>query len=95
MRLTSRQIDIVRATVQDVAGGADVWLFGSRLDERRRGGDVDLLVQSKPPLDLLRRARLKYRLERELGLPVDVTVAEQDAEPGPFARLAMAEGVKL
>lgn len=95
MRLTARQIDIVRATVQDVARGADVWLFGSRLDERRRGGDVDLLVRSKPPLDLLRRARLKYQLEQALGLPVDVTVAGQDAEPGPFARLAMAEGVKL
>ena len=46
MRLTPTQIDTIQSTVQAVLGeGAVVSLFGSRLDDGRKGGDVDLLIE--------------------------------------------------
>ncbi len=43
MRLTPRQQQIIREAARDVFGTeARVWLFGSRVDDSRRGGDIDL-----------------------------------------------------
>ena len=48
MRLTPAQIDTIQSTVHAVLGdGAVVSLFGSRLDDSRRGGDVDLLIEAQ------------------------------------------------
>lgn len=40
-----------------VGGSARVSLFGSRLNDRRSGGDVDLLVESTPVIGFLKRGK--------------------------------------
>ena len=46
MRLTEEQAAIIRRTVREILGDdARVWLFGSRMDDDKRGGDVDLYVE--------------------------------------------------
>ena len=45
MRLQAASVETIRRVVRDEAGAhARVRLFGSRLDDAARGGDVDLLV---------------------------------------------------
>ncbi len=96
MRLTTDQIELIQTAVHDVAGSkATAWIYGSRLDDSRRGGDVDLLVQSSPQIGLLQRARIKTRLESQLGLPVDVLAASDEGTFSPFVTIAMAQGVRL
>jgi len=96
MRLTEHQIDIIRTTTEAVAGhGARAWLYGSRLDDARRGGDVDLLIQSTPPIGLLQRARIKSELERKLSMPVDVLAAPLAGGTSPFATIAQAHAQLL
>ena len=47
MRLTDQQHTIIRAAVTETFGaGANVWLFGSRVDDSQRGGDIDLLIET-------------------------------------------------
>ena len=42
MRTTPEQIEAIVKTIRSVAGpDVKVWLFGSRLDAARRGGDLD------------------------------------------------------
>ena len=73
MRLLADQIQSIQAVIRQIAGNqAKTWLYGSRLDDARRGGDVDLIVQTTPPINLMQRARIKTQLESQLGLPVDV-----------------------
>jgi len=46
MRLTASQATRIRDGVARFFGpGSRVWLFGSRLDDRSRGGDIDLYVE--------------------------------------------------
>ena len=46
MRLTPETRDIIRHSTQAVFGlDSQVKLFGSRIDDRQRGGDIDLLVE--------------------------------------------------
>lgn len=95
MRLTSDQIHTIHSTVQAVLGsGAVVSLFGSRLDDSRRGGDVDLLIEAQPEPALLDRARIKNRLEAQLQLPVDIVTASPQS-PSAFARIAKSHAQVL
>jgi predicted nucleotidyltransferase len=95
MRLTPSQITTICATARQTLGeGARVSLFGSRLDNDRKGGDVDLLVEAKQEPSLLHRALLKNLLEERLQLPVDVVTASFD-KPSPFARMARHQSVSL
>ncbi|MBS3934745.1 MAG: nucleotidyltransferase domain-containing protein [Sulfuritalea sp.] len=96
MRLTPEQIRIILNTVHAQAGpAARVVVFGSRLDDRRRGGDLDLLIESSPALDLIQRARIKRTLESQLRLPVDILAKRRDAAARPFQAIALATGIPL
>ena len=42
MRLDQSEIDALQFALQDVEG--ECFIFGSRVDDQKRGGDVDLLI---------------------------------------------------
>jgi len=72
MRLTSREIvAIEQAARETFAPRSTIRLFGSRLDDARRGGDIDLIVEPPAPLTpqelVERRTRFIARLYRLLG----------------------------
>jgi MSHA pilin protein MshC len=47
MRLSTVQIEAIKQETEHFFGAqADVWLFGSRVDDKQRGGDVDMYVKS-------------------------------------------------
>ena len=61
MRITPEQIAAIRIGVTQLAGdAARVWLFGSRVRDEARGGDVDLLVE--PDVAVAEPAQLSARL---------------------------------
>ena len=48
MPLTDQQRAINRATLAEIFGtGAEMWLFGSRVDGNKRGRDIDLLIETE------------------------------------------------
>jgi len=97
MRLSDDELATIRSVVQAHFGaGSAVWLFGSRLDDGARGGDVDLYVEPGDPLPenlFLAREALRAELERRLTQPVDVVVRRNS--PTAFMRQARAEGRRL
>jgi uncharacterized protein len=46
MRLTDRERNNIVSAVHHYDAQAQVYLFGSRVDDAKRGGDIDLLVRS-------------------------------------------------
>jgi len=68
MRLTLSQTQLITDSVHRHFGAqAKIWLFGSRTDDCKRGGDVDLYVETDRP-ELLRELRCKISLEEALDL---------------------------
>jgi len=96
MRLSSKQSDSILDIVASHAGsGAAVYLFGSRLDDRLRGGDIDLLIETDRVLDLVKRAKIKLEIESQLGLPVDIVARGRDQSPTAFQLLARSQARRL
>ncbi|MEA1050586.1 nucleotidyltransferase domain-containing protein [Lamprobacter modestohalophilus] len=97
MRLSSDDIAQIRSLVQAHFGpSTGIWLFGSRLDDQARGGDIDLYLEpERLPSDNLFLARQALRgvLERQLRQPVDLVV--NPGQPTAFMRQARAEGQQL
>ena len=94
MRLTPAQIDTIQSTVHAVLGeGAQVTLFGSRVNEQQKGGDVDLYVETAQP-DLMKKIRCKVSLQDQLDLPVDLIV-KPHGDRSTIAMIAKLEGIRL
>ena len=47
MRLYKKEIEILRESLKSLDPEGKLYLFGSRLYDDRRGGDIDLLIVSK------------------------------------------------
>lgn len=99
MRITPDQIVAIRAGVSQLAGdGARVWLFGSRVHDEARGGDVDLLVEMDVAVTepALLSARLASRVSRAMyGRKVDVLLKAPNLKLLPIHSIALAEGIRL
>lgn len=99
MRLSDTQIASIRQVVAEQAGvAATVRLFGSRLDDAAKGGDVDLLVEFPfpvaAPAPLV--ARIAGRISRALdSRKVDVVLAAPNLMSLPIHEVARREGCLL
>lgn len=99
MRLTQEQVSAIRISANEAFGpDVKVWLFGSRVDDSRRGGDIDLLVRPAPThvaSSLVSKVRFLNKLEGRIGeRKVDVVVEAAD-DARPIVRIAHETGVLL
>lgn len=99
MRLSEPDARRIRRAVSDIFGPqARVRLFGSRVDDAARGGDIDLFVEAAAPASdrLEKTLQLEARLLRELGeRRVDVVVHDPDMPLQPIHEEALQQGVAL
>ena len=99
MRLTENQQMAILEAVTEVFGtDAKVLLFGSRVDDTARGGDIDLLVHSGKPIRQRERKALQLvaRLQIRLGdQPIDVLVLDPDTARQAIHEEALRTGVEL
>jgi|DewCreStandDraft_4_1066084.scaffolds.fasta_scaffold00146_20 predicted nucleotidyltransferase len=99
MRLTAEQVATIKRLVAEVYGPeAVVWLFGSQLDDRKKGGDIDLVVEvpTGASREIWSELRLQRALEEALNeRKVDLVVHYRGDREGPFLRIAKREGVIL
>jgi predicted nucleotidyltransferase len=101
MRLTEQQHTAIRSLVTEVFGArAEVWLFGSRVDDNKRGGDIDLLIETdQVDVNALTRAEICFltKLQMKLGeqkIDVLLDYPSRKTHP-PIFSIAKKTGVLL
>ena len=66
MRLTKEELTAIVSSVAKYDTAAEVYLFGSRVDDEKKGGDIDILIKS----DLLNKDDIG-RIEEALFKRID------------------------
>lgn len=93
MRLTPFQIDSIKKVIEDYDQNARIYLFGSRTDDTKKGGDIDLLVHSEKITDEMRRM-IKIKLYDLIGeQKIDLIITSDLSKP--FVQIALEQGIKL
>ncbi|MGD9583384.1 MAG: hypothetical protein AB7V26_06910 [Lysobacterales bacterium] len=99
MRLTQAQVQTIRQAALLVAGAESrVRVFGSRLDDAARGGDIDLMLELPEPVanPALLAAQLSARVSRAMhGRKVDVLVYAPNLLRLPIHDIAFSRGQLL
>lgn len=99
MRLTPAQVDIIKSATYSVLGeGALVTLFGSRVNDHLKGGDIDLLVELDTPVANKTKAigHIYVKLIRQLGdRKIDILIKDANTQPAPVFDIAKQTGVML
>ncbi len=98
MRLPPDYVAAIKEAAREAFGAsAVVRLFGSRVHDHLRGGDIDLHVEADP-LDDEWRARMTFEhaLFRAIEpQKVDVVVTQRGVPPSAFERIAYRDGIML
>ncbi len=99
MRLSQQTQQTIRDTVREVFGiEASVKLFGSRIDDDARGGDIDLLVELPSVTEGLERKTMQLAAKLQLRIgdqPIDILALDPSTPRQSIHDHASATGVAL
>jgi predicted nucleotidyltransferase len=93
MRLNKLEQSTIKNTILSFDKDSKIVLFGSRADDNKKGGDIDLLVLSEK-LTFDDKLKILNRLYQEMGeQKIDLTIAKDSNRP--FVKIALENGVYL
>ncbi len=99
MRLTEQQQKTIKHTVTALTGNeTEIILFGSRVDDTQRGGDIDLLItltdKVEHPAELC--AKISSQLIRAFqGRKVDILLSAPNLKDLEIHAIARQKGIHL
>mgnify|MGYP002788346439 CR=1 FL=1 len=80
--------------------GDELWLFGSRVDMTKRGGDIDLYIETSfdnYDIAIEKKLAFLYELKKEIGdQKIDLVLKLKSHNYSlPIYQIAKSEGVKI
>jgi len=95
MRLTQKQINAIDESFKEVFKSGSIYLFGSRVDDSLKGGDIDLYIDTDDK-DNLYEKKIKFlvSLKRKIGeQKIDVVISKDKNRT--IEQEALKKGIKL
>lgn len=75
MRLKKNIIDKIKQSVYDSFGDVNIYLFGSRVDDTKKGGDIDIAIDSNLSRLEFRKKKVKFisnLIKNDFELKIDI-----------------------
>jgi predicted nucleotidyltransferase len=93
MRLNDSEKAAIKETINLFDDRAKIYLFGSRVDDTKKGGDIDLLIMSSK-LTFEDKIKIRLKLFDKIGeQKIDLLIAKDTSNP--FVRIALNNGMML
>ncbi len=73
-----------------------LYLFGSRVDDSKKGGDIDLLLESKDEVSSEQKIMFLANVQRNITeRKVDLLIADKNRKDLEIVRIAKETGIEL
>ncbi|MDD5267455.1 MAG: nucleotidyltransferase domain-containing protein [Methylococcales bacterium] len=93
--LTEFEINAIKQCALEIFGvNVQVFLFGSRVDDSKKGGDIDLYIKAEAGNDFSHKIKFLVALEQQIGeQKIDVVFAQDKSRA--IEQQAISTGVLL
>jgi predicted nucleotidyltransferase len=95
MRLTEFEFIALRTIIGELDPAGRIYLYGSRANDNRRGGDIDVYLQASRAIDLKTRLLTQYRLQQACNTHVDLLVKNPQQPLQAIHQIAVEQGVLI
>jgi predicted nucleotidyltransferase len=93
MRITEHEKNVIIDAVKSTDSNAKVWLFGSRTDDSKKGGDIDIGIFSSE-VDVMGEIEIRQKICDKIGeQKIDLVVSKDGQEA--FFKYAVTKGILL
>jgi uncharacterized protein len=95
MRVPKEQLVFIKMQIQLEFPEAKVYLFGSRMDDNKRGGDIDILILTSHRMTFIQESKIRTAFIKKFGDQkldlVNFTFDDDDV----FKKLVLIDAVEI
>ena len=96
MRVTNSDVQTIKEVVLKYISDATIILFGSRVDDAKKGGDIDLFVKTEMNITLQQKIKILTEMElKGIMRKVDLLIKTPSSQEQSIFKTAEKEGVVL
>jgi predicted nucleotidyltransferase len=94
MRISKEEVELLRKILADLDSEAKLYLFGSRVNDEKKGGDIDILIVSKKITKMDLR-KIKREFFNKFGeQKIDIVIDDGEYN-NPFVEKIIKDAVEL
>jgi len=94
MRLNKFEQNAIKQTFEEVFEVGEIYLFGSRVNNEKKGGDIDLYIKTKTENFQRKKITFLVKLKKLIGdQKIDVVLAK--SPQSPIDKVALSNGILL
>ncbi len=95
MRLPKEQIIFIKTSIKNILPVSKIYLFGSRVYDDKKGGDIDILVLSDRLLNSEEKRKIKISFHKKFGEQKIDIVSFCFNDNDSFKQLILTEAIEL
>ena len=95
MRLSEDIRKFLAKNIRAIRADAKIYLFGSRADDSKRGGDIDILVIDNTKLTLREKIEIIVQFDKTFGEQKLDLISFSPEDDDPFKKVALMTAVPL
>ncbi len=95
MRLGKEKIENLKSSIHSILPDSKIYLFGSRVNDAEKGGDIDILILSQRKLDFIEKGRIEKNFFIHFGEQKLDLISFEYNEKDSFKDLILKEAIEL
>ena len=95
MRISKEKINLIKSAITSILPNAKIYLFGSRVDDSKKGGDIDLLIIADRKLNFIEKGQIERQFFKSYGEQKLDLVSFKETDKDPFKEVVLMNAIKL
>ncbi len=96
MRLSNRIVNQIKKSIKSSFGDTDIYLFGSRVDDEKKGGDIDIAVDTNLSKNDFKKKKIAFVTSMfRVGLDLKIDLVQYKQNDTTFFNEISKHSVKL